>query len=409
MFKDKTALLFVLTAFVTGLCGAFFYPLSSLFIVEELGAAPMMLSVYMVMAIVSSVIVSQLIARQSDRNWQRKTILIVSLSCYLVTVVSFIFVRDYWTAVAVATVFGSVSGASFGQLFALGREYGDRYVKDSTTFLSTMRAGIAIAWVFGPPAAFMLKASYGFSAAFSVSAAVVSLAILVIIKYLPSSVVTKETKVGQSDQPVPMSGGISAMIVLYCVIVVCTFAANNLYITSMPLYLSQELKVDPSWLGLLFGAAAAFEIPVMLSAGKMAEKFGAIKVMTLAVAIGCVFYLVMMFNTSFSAMLAAQLLNGFYIGVCATLGMVVLQDMMRDRLGTASTLFSSMMNIAMLVASLSVGFVGELFNYYSTLYVSLVSSLIAFALLVLFSIKSSQAQTNRSKLYSVLTRVSHNG
>jgi len=393
MFKDKTALLFVLTAFVTGLCGAFFYPLSSLFIVEELGAAPMMLSVYMVMAIVSSVIVSQLIARQSDRNWQRKTILIVSLSCYLITVVSFIFVRDYWTAVAVATVFGSVSGASFGQLFALGREYGDRYVKDSTTFLSTMRAGIAIAWVFGPPAAFMLKASYGFDAAFSVSAAVVSLAILVIIKYLPSSVVTKETKEQQSDQPVPMSGGISSMIVLYCVIVVCTFAANNLYITSMPLYLSQELKVDPSWLGLLFGAAAAFEIPVMLSAGKMAEKFGAIKVMTLAVAIGCVFYLVMMFNTSFSAMLAAQLLNGFYIGVCATLGMVVLQDMMRDRLGTASTLFSSMMNIAMLVASLSVGFVGELFNYYSTLYVSLVSSLIAFALLVLFSIKSSQAQS----------------
>ena len=92
-------------------------------------------------------------------------------------------------------------------------------------------------------------------------------------------------------------------------------------------------------------------------------------------------------------MLAAQLLNGFYIGVCATLGMVVLQDMMRDRLGTASTLFSSMMNIAMLVASLSVGFVGELFNYYSTLYVSLVSSVIAFALLILFSIKSSQARS----------------
>lgn len=393
MFKDKTALLFVFTAFVTGLCGAFFYPLSSLFIVEELGAAPMMLSVYMVIAIVSSVVVSQLLARQSDRNWPRKTILIVSLSCYLVTVVSFIFVRDYWLAVAIATVFGSVSGASFGQLFALGREYGDRYVKDSTTFLSTMRAGIAIAWVFGPPAAFILKASYGFSAAFIVSAIVVSLAIWVIIKYLPSSVVVKETKEEESHPSISVPDGVSAMVVLYCVIVVCTFAANNLYITSMPLYLSQELKVDPSWLGLLFGAAAACEIPVMLSAGKMAEKFGAIKVMTLGVAIGCVFYLTMMLNTSFSAMLAAQLLNGFYIGVCATLGMVVLQDMMRDRLGTASTLFSSMMNIAMLVASLSVGFVGEWFSYYSTLYVSLVSSLIALALLVWFSIKSNQAQS----------------
>lgn len=400
MFKDKTALLFVFTAFVTGLCGAFFYPLSSLFIVEELGAAPMMLSVYMVLAIVSSVIVSQLIARQSDRNWPRKTILVVSLSCYLITVVSFIFVRDYWVAVAIATVFGSVSGASFGQLFALGREYGDRHVKDSTTFLSTMRAGIAIAWVFGPPAAFVLKANYGFSAAFGVSAAVVSVAIAVIIKYLPASVVAKEQEAESSKPAIPVSGGVSAMVVLYCVIVVCTFAANNLYITSMPLYLSQELKVDPSWLGLLFGAAAACEIPVMLSAGKMSEKFGAIKVMTLGVAVGCVFYLVMLFNSSFSAMLAAQLLNGFYIGVCATLGMVVLQDMMRDRLGTASTLFSSMMNVATLVASLSVGVVGEWFDYYSTLYVSLVSSVIALALLVLFSIKSTKAQSAQLEVSS---------
>ncbi|MBN8110566.1 MFS transporter, partial [Vibrio vulnificus] len=40
MYQDKPALLFIMTALVTGLCGAFFYPLSSLFIVEALGASP---------------------------------------------------------------------------------------------------------------------------------------------------------------------------------------------------------------------------------------------------------------------------------------------------------------------------------------------------------------------------------
>ncbi|MFM2587828.1 sugar efflux transporter [Vibrio sp. TBV020] len=398
MFKDKTAMLFIITAFVTGLCGAFFYPLSSLFIVEELGASPMMLSLYMIMAVVSAVIVSQLLARQSDRNWKRKTILLVAMSCYLITISSFIVVREYWLAVTIATVFGSVSGASFGQLFALGREYGDRHMKDSTTFLSTMRAGIAIAWVFGPPMAFMLKASFGYNASFAVSAVIVSLSIVVIAKYLPNGVVKAETP-EEVEVEVKHPTTSNVLISLYCLVVVFAFASNNLYITSMPLYLSQELKVDPSWLGFLFGAGALFEIPVMLGAGKLAVRFGTLKLLMAGLVSGIAFYAVMLTNTSFIAMLAAQVLNGFFIGVCATLGMVVLQDMMKDRLGTASTLFSNMLNVSMLVASLCVGVVGELFNYYSTLYVSLAGSLAALCLLALFAqIESKRHQTSSNPM-----------
>lgn len=382
MYQDKTAILFIFTAFVSGLCGAFFYPLSSLFIVEQLAATPMMLSLYMVLAVVSTVVVSQLLAAQSDKNWQRKTILIVSLSCYLITVVSFVFVRDYWLAVTIATVFGSVSGAAFGQLFAMGREYADKHVEDSTTFLSTMRAGIAIAWVFGPPAAFMLKASFGFSAAFVVSAAIVTVAIIVIMTSLPScktAASNDEENRGKSD------AGVNGLVALYCVALVFAFGANNLYITSMPLYLSQELQVDGNWLGFLFGAGALCEIPVMLWAGRLAQKVGTIKLMMMGITSGVLFYLVMLSSTSFATMLAAQVLNGFFIGVCATLGMVVLQDMMRDRLGTASTLFSNMLSISMLVASLAVGVVGELYNYYATLYVSLTGVVVAVGLLWLFA------------------------
>ncbi|WP_154171955.1 sugar efflux transporter [Vibrio metoecus] len=386
MYRDKTALLFIMSTLVTGLCGAFFYPLSSLFIVEALGASPMQLSLYMVMAVVSSVIVSQWLARQSDRDWQRKTILLVALLCYLITVVSFMFIRSYSLAIMVVVLFASVSGASFGQLFALGREYADRHLTDKTTFLSTMRAGIAIAWVFGPPTAFMLKASFGFSAAFAVSAAIVSLAIVLIARYLPTG---EKTAVVQPDGAQAdlrkYSARKRALIVLYCVTLVCTFGANNLYITSMPLYLSRELMVPEHWLGLLFGTAALCEIPVMLMAGKLAQRWGTNKLLMLGITSGMLFYGVMLTHTGFIAMMAAQVLNGFFIGVCATLGMVVLQDMMQDRLGTASTLFSSMLSISSLVASLSVGVVGEFYNYFSTLYVSLTGAFSALILLALFS------------------------
>ncbi|MUK43882.1 MFS transporter [Aliivibrio fischeri] len=382
MYKDKTSLLFIFTAFITGLCSAFFYPLSSLFIVEELDASPMMLSLYMTLAVSSSVIVSQFIAKRSDTHWNRKTILMISLASYLILVASFTVIRDYWLAITMAVVFGSVSGASFGQLFALGREYGDRHVTNSTSFLATMRAGLAIAWVFGPPAAFMLKAQFGFSAAFAVSAITVSVAILIIAKLIPDNVVTKEERTAAITEHKPLG----RIVILYCFIIVCAFSANNLYITSMPLYLSQELQVDVSWLGLMFGVAAACEIPVMLGAGKMAEKMGTTRVMTLGVISGAMFFLVMLSSTSFTSMLIAQILNGFFIGVCATLGMVALQDMMKDRLGTASTLFSNMLNISVLVSSVLVGVVGELYNYYSALYLCFIGAIIAAVLLIVFEV-----------------------
>ncbi|NOI58628.1 sugar efflux transporter [Vibrio coralliilyticus] len=389
MHKDRTAILFIITAFISGLCGAFFYPLSSLFIVEALGASPMMLSAYMVTAVVSSVIVSQVIARYSDQGWQRKRILMVSLSCYLVTVVSFIFIREFWLAIVVVTLFGSISGASFGQLFALGREYGDSRFEDSTSFLSIMRAGIAIAWVFGPPVAFILKAQFGFNASFAASAFIVCTAIVVIACYLPDSVVKPDI---EEKDKVTAPSSINFLIVLYAFVVVFAFAANNLYIVSMPLYLSQELKVEANWLGVLFGVAALCEIPVMFYAGKLAARFGTVRVMSVGLVSGCLFFVTMLIATDKAMLIAAQIFNGIFIGSCATLGMVALQDMMRDRLGTASTLFSNLLNVSMLAASLAVGIVGELFSYYGAFYVCLFAIVLAYLLLSLFAYKLNKKQ-----------------
>lgn len=384
MYRDRTAVLFVLTATIIGLCGAFFYPLTSLFLVEKLHATPMMLSLYMVVAVVSSVVVSQFIAVKSDRGWKRKSILILSVSCQLITISSFIFIQEYFAALAVVALLGSISGAAFGQLFALGREYGDRHVADSASFVSTMRAGIAIAWVFGPPLAFLLKAAYGFEASFIVAAIIIAISVLVIFLGIPNV----ESNLGVEKELSRANGGwlssVNPLVSVYCLIIVLAFAANNLYIVSMPLYLSQELKVDANWLGVLFGVAALCEIPVMLWAGKLAQRWSALTIMKVGITSGVLFYAVMLMATDYLYLILAQILNGLFIGSCATLGMVVMQDMMKDKLGTASTLFSSMLQLSMLVASLSVGLVGEWFSYYGSFYVSLAGVTISLLLLFWF-------------------------
>lgn len=390
MFKEKTALIFLIMTFVSGLCGSFFYPLSSLFIIEALGASPAMLSAYMILSICAAVVVSQFMAVKSDKGWNRKTVLLVALSCYLITVLAFSVIRNYYLAVGVAVVFGSLSGSIFGQLFALGREYADEHIEDSTTFLAVMRAGIAIAWVVGPPVAFILKASFGFSASFAAAAVATLLSIILAYLYLPNSVMKVKKVVEESKGP------FSSTVIIFSVALVFMFSANNLYVTSMPLYLTQELKVNASWVGYMFGFAALCEIPIMLKVGRMAAKFGTMKLLALSLVSGCLFFVAMLNVTEFWQLLSIQLLNGVFIGVTATLGMVAIQDMMHDRLGTASTLFSNLMQVSMLFASLSVGFVGELYSYYTGFYICLISAFCALLLLIYFVL--NEAKVDKLKL-----------
>ncbi|WP_375749276.1 sugar efflux transporter [Vibrio sp. HN007] len=382
MYRDKTALLFIFTAFLSGASSSFFYPLSSLFIIEALGAKPAMLSLYMALAVCSSVVVSQIIANRSDKGWPRKKILLTAFGCYLITVSSFSWIREYYIAVTIAVIFGSVSGAASGQLFALGREYGDKHLKNSTSFVATMRAGIAIAWVFGPPIAFILKGNFGFGVSFLTSAAMTSICMTIVALFIPNG---ESAKASSSQMEAKDTNNkLDRNILLYCVTLVMMFSANQLYINSMPLYLSQELMIDASKLGFLFGIAALCEIPVMMNAGTLAARYGAAKMLSIGLGFASLFYIVVLSATEFWVLAAAQLLNGIFIGLSATLGMVVLQNLMRDRLGFASTLFTNMLQVSMLVASMSIGIAGEYFSYHSAFFFCLTGAGCALLLMLYF-------------------------
>ncbi len=386
MWTNRTAILFLFTTFATGLCGSFFFPLSSLFMVEALNATPAMLSAFLVLSVFSSVVVSQCIAYRSDRGWKRKRILLVSFCGYLVTVLGFSFIRDYYLAVAISVVFGSVTGAIYGQAFALAREYADRHLNDqATTFLSTLRAGMALAWVFGPPIAFIIKAEYGFSATFLMSAGMIVITIAIVFFFLPDGEM-KEEKVEDSPTAIPWYQ--RASVVLFCLSMLMTFFANGLYLTAMPLYITKELGLSESLPGTFLGIAALCEIPIMLAAGWLAAKYGGNRVVGVALVCGMVFFIGIIKATEVWQLIAMQICNGIFVGITASLGMVILQDMMKDQLGVASTLFSNVLQGSTLLASISIGIVGGMYNYYSTFYLSLGGTVLGLVFLAMAALRN---------------------
>ncbi|MBD1557705.1 MFS transporter [Vibrio sp. S9_S30] len=386
MWTNRTAILFLFTTFATGLCGSFFFPLSSLFMVEALSATPAMLSAFLVLSVFSSVVVSQFIAYHSDRGWKRKQILVVSFCGYLVTVFGFSFIRDYYLAVAISVVFGSVTGAIYGQAFALAREYADRHLHDqATTFLSTLRAGMALAWVFGPPIAFIIKAEYGFSTTFLISAGMIAITIAVVFFFLPNGDM-KEEKVEEAPVAIPWYQ--RASVVLFCLSMLMAFFANGLYLTAMPLYITKELELSESLPGAFLGIAALCEIPIMLAAGWLAAKYGGDRVVGIAMICGMVFFIGIIKATEVWQLIAMQVCNGIFVGITASLGMVILQDMMKDQLGVASTLFSNVLQGSTLLASISIGIVGGMYNYYSTFYLSLGGTVLGLVFLAMAALRN---------------------
>ncbi|WP_434360955.1 sugar efflux transporter [Parasalinivibrio latis] len=381
MAKNRTMLLFVFSTFISGLGGAFLFPISSIYLVEALGASPKMLSVYMMSSVIAGITVSYQLAKLSDRGFSRKNLIAVAMVCYFLTAVIFAFNRDYWVALVTVVVVTSISSAAFPQIFALGREYADSYLGDKgTLFLNTMRAGIAIAWVCGPPLAFMTQAEYGFTYSFLVTAACSCVSLIVALNLpdigcAPNNEDAGLPEVNSAFVPIPWYR--NGQVVLFFIAVVLMFYANNLYIISMPLYVTQDLGLHSGIAGKMMGLAALSEIPIMLGIGIVASRHGAHRILMIGVAFGAVFYAGMLSYSLPWQMMTLQVFNGLFIGATATMGMVVMQDLMKNQMGVATTLFSNGMQTSMLLSSMTIGIVGEYFSYHEAFFVSFIMAMLS--------------------------------
>lgn len=156
----------------------------------------------------------------------------------------------------------------------------------------------------------------------------------------------------------------------------------------MPLYITKELGLSESLPGTFLGIAALCEIPIMLAAGWLAAKYGGNRVVGVALVCGMVFFIGIIKATEVWQLIAMQICNGIFVGITASLGMVILQDMMKDQLGVASTLFSNVLQGSTLLASISIGIVGGMYNYYSTFYLSLGGTVLGLVFLAMAALRN---------------------
>lgn len=357
---------FMLVAFMMGVAGALQAPTLSLFLSREVGAQPFWVGLFYTVNAIAGILVSLTLAKRSDNRGDRRKLIMFCCLMAIGNALLFAFNRHYLTLITCGVLLASLANTAMPQLFALAREYADSSAREVVMFSSVMRAQLSLAWVIGPPLAFMLALNYGFTIMFSIAAAIFAVSLVLIAFMLPS--------VARVEQPVDASaaqvnGWQDKNVRMLFIASTLMWTCNTMYIIDMPLWISVELGLSDKLAGVLMGTAAGLEIPAMILAGFYVKRFGKRRMMIAAVAAGVLFYVGLIFFHSRTALLALQLFNAVFIGIVAGIGMLWFQDLMPGRAGAATTLFTNSISTGVILAGVIQGAVAQSFGHFAVYWV----------------------------------------
>ena len=365
---------FMLVAFMMGVAGALQAPTLSLFLSREVGAQPFWIGLFYTVNAIAGIGVSLWLAKRSDSQGDWRKLIIF---CYLMAIgnaLLFAFNRHYLTLITCGVLLASLANTAMPQLFALAREYADNSAREVVMFSSVMRAQLSLAWVIGPPLAFMLALNYGFTVMFSIAAGIFTLS-LVLIAFMLPSVARVELP---SENALSMQGGWQdSNVRMLFVASTLMWTCNTMYIIDMPLWISSELGLPDKLAGFLMGTAAGLEIPAMILAGYYVKRYGKRRMMVIAVAAGVLFYTGLIFFHSRMALMTLQLFNAVFIGIVAGIGMLWFQDLMPGRAGAATTLFTNSISTGVILAGVIQGAIAQSWGHFAVYWVIAVISVVA--------------------------------
>lgn len=365
---------FMLVAFMMGVAGALQAPTLSLFLSREVGAQPFWIGLFYTVNAIAGIGVSLWLAKRSDSQGDRRKLIIFCCLMAIGNALLFAFNRHYLTLITCGVLLASLANTAMPQLFALAREYADNSAREVVMFSSVMRAQLSLAWVIGPPLAFMLALNYGFTVMFSIAAGIFTLS-LVLIAFMLPSVARVELP---SENALSMQGGWQdSNVRMLFVASTLMWTCNTMYIIDMPLWISSELGLPDKLAGFLMGTAAGLEIPAMILAGYYVKRYGKRRMMVIAVAAGVLFYTGLIFFNSRMALMTLQLFNSVFIGIVAGIGMLWFQDLMPGRAGAATTLFTNSISTGVILAGVIQGAIAQSWGHFAVYWVIAVISVVA--------------------------------
>ncbi|WP_392567082.1 sugar efflux transporter [Utexia brackfieldae] len=373
---------FLIAAFIIGIAGALQAPTLSRFLTDEVNVPPFLVGLFYSVNAIAGIIISFMLAQYSDRQGNRRHLILFCCLMGIGNSITFAFTRHYVVLITLGISFSAIASATMPQVFALAREYAVNIGRNIVTFNAILRAQISLAWVIGPPLSFALAIHFGFTVMYLSAVGLFLIAVIIVLIFFPS--ISRQAL--PEIKPVITEHSVTAnhSVTLLFIATVFMWTANMMYLIDMPLYVDKVLHLSSSLPGQLMGIAAGIEIPVMLIAGLVVGRVGKKQLFCFAVMCGILFYIGVILFTDTLILMLLQLLNALFIGVVASIGIIYFQDLMPNRPGLASTLFSNGVATSVILAGLIQGSVAGSLGHHVIYWIALamISISLLFCLLV---------------------------
>ncbi len=386
---------YVVVCVLIATSGSLFAPVMSYYLNTELGFDPIHISIVFALLPLATIAIVQTIARFSDMGLQRPMIICIA-SLFGIASSMVLYSRpDFVTMCTIGLICLGTHPVAFPQIFASAREFAIKHVKQGSLMFTTfLRSLTSLSWVVGPPLAFAIALGGSFNLLFTVTAVMFFLCFLASYFFLPNvfdanqgegspesadgkvnaaaNADSKASAEASADSSAETSAATSAAgaenhapdaeqvnqaakaarlagakvawwkdgsVMMLFAGTGLIFTAFSSYISSMPLYVTQELQLSNSLPGYIMGLAAFLEIPLMFLGAKLSKIIG-LKTVVLIGAISLFVFLVLLhWTTTPAQLLAVQIFPALFIAFLGSIGMVLFQEMLPTVPGQSTSLF----------------------------------------------------------------------
>ncbi len=377
--KRGSVATYVVMSILIAISGSLFNPVMSYYLNTELGFDPIHISVLFALLPLSTIAIVQTIARFSDMGLQRPMIICIASLFGIASSILLYLRPDFVTMCTLGLVCLGTHPVAFPQIFASAREFAIKHVKQGSLMFTTfLRSLTSLSWVVGPPLSFAIALGGSFDLLFTVTMVMFALCGLASYFFLPNvfeaqpepkaqqepstaaataqapapdtDTFEDETSApkdaAQLDSPrrAPHAGAKVAWwkdgsVLMLFGGTALLFTAFSSYITTMPLYVTQELKLDTSLPGYIMSLAAFIEIPLMFLGAKFAKLIGLKTVVLIGAICMFIFLVLLHFATTPAQLLALQIFPAIFIAFLGSIGMVLFQEMLPTIPGQSTSLF----------------------------------------------------------------------
>ncbi|SDM77126.1 Predicted arabinose efflux permease, MFS family [Paenibacillus sp. yr247] len=359
-------------------------PYLSLYFTEDIGMNAGAFGVFMAVSSLSGVVVNSLIANRSDRELDRKWIIMFAIISSALGYASYLVFHNFFILLIVVSLFSGLGAPVMPQIFAYAQESANVSNPDDKTFaMSTLRSLFSLGFLVGPLAGTLFLTWMGYKGLFlgtsTIYLTIASLVFLFLQKKAVESNTGKRKSTGTASlknrqiwQP------FIAFIFLFAVITINSF--------NTPLFIVNELHGTHTDVGLVVSVCAGLEIPIMLVLGALSRKISNHTLMMIACVIAVIYYIILSVSTHSWQLIAAQLLQATFIAIVLGNGLSYFMNLLPNSPGLSTTIYSNGSIIGRLVGNLGGGIIAQFAGFRHVYWICL--AIVILVLLILWRTRS---------------------